>query len=220
MPRKTSASNHFCYDAQGATIHDQEPQPAKLHTLGLLMGTSYQSSADYYTMINDYVNTKAGGLACAPMNMYNVNFATISDWMECGDWFSISQEIASAIQMSLHNGAEAFLICSNTLHYALDYYSLPVPYESSELSCPIIHIGDCVADAIKQKKLSRVALLGTKFTMSQTFMLDRLKKSGAEVYIPSEACQNEVDRIIFSELCLGKRKKASEQVSIQTYRAS
>lgn len=208
MSRQSEMANFISkklyHAAANGAAGGAEALSSELHTLGLFMGTSYQSSADYYMKINDMVNHAAGGLCCAPMSMHNANFATISQMMEDEEWSLIGEEIWSAADNMKSCGAEAFLICSNTLHYAIGAINRPLPI-------PVIHIGDCVARAISAHKLRRILLLGTKFTMSQSFMLDCLKKSGAEILVPTEPCQGEVNRIIFSELCHGRRKKSSQE---------
>lgn len=182
----------------------KDPLNLSLYPLGLLMGTSYQSSADYYLKINDEVNRKAGGHNCAPMSIYNVNFESICQWMRDDNWRFITYEVEEVAKRVQASGAEAFLICSNTLHYALELLEHPLPL-------PVLHIGDCIARELHATKAQRVALLGTEFTMSQSFIVDRLRQSGAEAYTPDGADQTEIDRIIFEELCHGKRKKTSGQ---------
>lgn len=179
--------------------------PPKLHKLGLIMGTSYQSSAEYYQLINDGVNQRLGGLYCAPMAMRNLEFQQISDWMQADDWLAIASKLSAVMHgMLLDTSVEAFLICSNTLHYALwgsDVGEFP--------NVPLIHIGDCLAAAIKREQLNCVALLGTEFTMSKGFMRERLEKSSARVLLPNVAEQEKINSIIFDELCKGRRTKKS-----------
>ncbi len=181
------------------------PTKPQLHPLGLIMGTSYQSSAEYYQLINDGVNQRLGGLYCAPMAMRNLEFQQISDWMQADDWLAITSKLSAAMHSMLQGtSVEALLICSNTLHYALwgsDVGDFP--------DVPLIHIGDCLAAAIKRTGLQRVALLGTEFTMSKGFLRERLEKTGARVLLPNIVEQEKINNIIFGELCQGQRIKKS-----------
>lgn len=183
-----------------------EPTP-KLHQLGMLMGTSYQSSLEYYKLINDEVNARVGGLHSAPLVMRSVDFQRIGDFMENGQWQTIANTIACTMNgMAVGFTIEAFLVCSNTLHYAFTVDDTALPWNQ-----PVIHIGDCLAAAVKRANLKTVALLGTQFTMSHDFLSSRIERSGARVVIPNVREQEEINRIIFEELCRGKRRKNSEQ---------
>lgn len=179
-----------------------------MKTIGIIGGMSYESSIHYYEKINNQVNAEAGNLTCAKMIIYNVNFEEIRKFMLNNEWDKIGVELAN-IAIKLENaGADCIVIATNTMHKLADYVQ-------SKINIPLIHIADCVAEKCKQSKVFKVGLLGTKYTMVEDFLKDRLKENGLTVTTPdSQEDINEIDRIIFDELCKGKIKESSKQYYI------
>ena len=182
----------------------------KMKTIGMIGGMSYESSIHYYERINKQVNDIAGGLTCAKMIIYNVNFGEIRELMLNGKWDLIGEELASIAQTLEHAGCDYIAIATNTMHKLADYVQ-------SKISVPLIHIADCVADECKNRQVKNVGLLGTKYTMVETFLKSRLEENGLVVSTPEEQYAiDEIDRIIFDELCKGEIKDSSREYYIET----
>ncbi len=179
-----------------------------MKTIGIIGGMSYESSIHYYERINNQVNKLAGGLTCAKMIIYNVNFEDIRKLMLSNEWDKIGIEL-STIARALENvGADYIVIATNTMHKLADYIQ-------SQINIPLIHIADCVADKCKESNIFNVGLLGTKYTMVEDFLKNRLRDNGLTVTTPqNEEDINEIDRIIFDELCKGEIKDSSREYYI------
>lgn len=179
-----------------------------MKTIGIIGGMSYESSLHYYERINKQVNELQGGLTCAKMLIYNVNFEEIRELMLKQEWEQIGK-ILGDIAVTLEKaGAQYIVIATNTMHKLADVVQ-------SRISIPLIHIADCVAKKCKMKNVSKVGLLGTRYTMTESFLKDRLKKNGIEAVVPSNIEEiDEVDRIIFDELCKGEIKDSSRKYYI------
>lgn len=172
--------------------------------IGIIGGMSYESTAHYYQRINDEVNKMAGGLTCAEMVIYNVNFEEIRILMLNNEWDKIGEELARIAQILENAGAEYIAIATNTMHKLADYVQ-------SKIGVPLIHIADCVAEKCQEKDISTVGLLGTGYTMTENFLKDRLEKNGLAVHTPrSDKTIQEIDRIIFDELCKGEINENSK----------
>lgn len=135
--------------------------------LGLLAGMTFESSVDYYYKINKKVNTALGDKACAEMIIYNVDFQKIYDNMSVENWEPVYLELLRCAKLIEGAGADALVMATNTMHRFADTLQ-------AELKIPILHIADATAKAAKLKGVSKAALLGTKFTMQQQFLKDRL----------------------------------------------
>lgn len=179
-----------------------------MKTIGIIGGMSYESSIHYYERINDQVNAEAGNLTCAKMIIYNVNFEEIRKLMLNNEWNEIGVELAN-IAIKLENaGADCIVIATNTMHKLADYVQ-------SKINIPLIHIADCVAEKCKKTGIFNVGLLGTKYTMVEDFFKDRLKYNGLIINTPENSQEiDEIDRIIFDELCKGKIKDVSKKYYI------
>ena len=179
-----------------------------MKTIGIIGGMSYESSIHYYERINNQVNKLAGGLTCAKMIIYNVNFEDIRKLMLSNEWDKIGIEL-STIARALENvGADYIVIATNTMHKLADYIQ-------SQINIPLIHIADCVADKCKESNIFNVGLLGTKYAMVEDFLKNRLRDNGLTVTTPqNEEDINEIDRIIFDELCKGEIKDSSREYYI------
>ena len=176
-----------------------------MKTIGIIGGMSYESSIHYYERINKQVNELAGNLTCARMIIYNVNFEEIRKLMLANEWDKIGIELAKIAKILEDAGADYIAIATNTMHKLANYIQ-------KQINIPLIHIADCVADKCKDSKVYNVGLLGTRYTMVENFLVDRLKENGLIVTTPKEEKQiNEIDRIIFDELCKGQIKETSKE---------
>ena len=181
-----------------------------MKTIGIIGGMSYESSIHYYERINNQVNALAGNLTCAQMIIYNVNFEEIRKLMLANDWENIGIELGKIAKILENAGADYIAIATNTMHKLADYIQ-------KQINIPLIHIADCVADKCKERKITKVGLLGTKYTMVEDFLKERLKKNGLTVFTPTKEEQiNEIDRIIFEELCKGKINESSRKYFVDT----
>lgn len=176
-----------------------------MKTIGIIGGMSYESSIHYYERINKQVNELAGNLTCARMIFYNVNFEEIRKLMLANEWDKIGIELAKIAKILEDAGADYIAIATNTMHKLANFIQ-------KQINIPLIHIADCVADKCKDSKVYNVGLLGTRYTMVENFLVDRLKENGLIVTTPKEEKQiNEIDRIIFDELCKGQIKETSKE---------
>ena len=174
-----------------------------MKTIGIIGGMSYESSIHYYERINNQVNQIAGGLTCAELLIYNVNFEEIRKLMLENKWDEIGLELAKIAKILETAGADYIVVATNTMHKLADYIQ-------SQINIPLIHIADCVADKCKENNILNVGLLGTKYTMVENFLVDRLKQNGLTVTTPKDKENiDEIDRIIFDELCKGEIKDFS-----------
>lgn len=167
-----------------------------MKTIGLIGGMSWESTVTYYQIINRIINKELGGLHSAKVLLYSVDFAEIEECQSSGNWEK-SADILSAVAQNLEKaGADFIVICTNTMHKV-------VPQIQSSINIPIIHIAESTAAELKRQNISKVALLGTKYTMKQDFYKAKLESSGIEVLIPDEQGIEIVNTVIFNELCLG-----------------
>lgn len=176
-----------------------------MKTIWIIWWMSYESSIHYYERINNQVNELAGGLTCAEMIIYNVNFEEIRKLMLNNKWEEIWDELAKIAKILENAGADYIAIATNTMHKLADYVQ-------HEIKIPLIHIADCVADKCKQNNVYSVWLLWTKYTMIEDFLVNKLKKNWLTVSVPVEEKEiNEIDRIIFDELCKWEIKELSKK---------
>ncbi|NQD35912.1 aspartate/glutamate racemase family protein [Permianibacter sp. IMCC34836] len=176
-----------------------------MRTIGLIGGMSWESSAIYYRLLNEQVRHRLGGLHSAQCLLYSVDFADIEQRQRTGDWDGAGQILATAGQSLQRAGAEALLLCTNTMHKVADQIS-------SATTIPLLHIVDATAQAIQRAGLNRVLLLATRFTMEQAFYRERMQRLfGVELLIPDAAEREDIHRIIYQELCLGVVRPESKQ---------
>lgn len=168
-----------------------------MKTIGLIGGMSWESTITYYEILNKETATILGGFHSSKILMYNVDFAELENNMSTGNWDGNAKILADAAVRLEKGGADFIVIATNTMHKL-------VPYIEEKINVPILHISDATADAIKRDGHRKIALLGTKFTMTQDFIKDRLVNAGLEVMIPDEEDIELVNDVIFNELCLGK----------------
>ena len=175
-----------------------------MKTIGLIGGMSWESTASYYQLINETIKEKLGGLHSAKILLYSVDFAEIERYQASGDWDK-SAEVLSQIAQNLEQaGADFIVICTNTMHKV-------APQIQKTISIPILHIAQATADALLENGIKKVGLLGTKYTMTQDFYKEKLFEAGLDVVIPDQAGVEEVNRIIYDELCLGQIEESSKQ---------
>ena len=176
--------------------------------LGIIGGMSPESTATYYTEINRLVNQKKGGNISAPIVMVSVEFEEIVQCQKQSEWQRAGEILAEAGKKLEMIGAEGIVLATNTMHKV-------APQIEQAISIPFLHILDATADAIKSRGLNKVALLGTKFTMSDNFYRDGIVR-GITPIVPNESAQNEIHRIIFDELCVGKFLPQSKAFYLDT----
>lgn len=173
-----------------------------MKTIGLLGGMSWESTREYYRLLNETVRARLGGLHSAKIILYSFDFAEIAELQNNNRW----EEAALLLSQTAKNlemaGAEILLIGTNTMHKIADRIEQAV-------SIPLVHIADAVATPIKAKKIKKVGLLGTEFTMRGEFYKERLARHGIEVVIPEENDFVRVNDVIFGELCQGVFSKTS-----------
>ncbi len=167
-----------------------------MRTIGLLGGMSWESSALYYRLLNESVRERLGGLHSARCVLLSVDFADIERLQAAGDWVRAGELLAAEARSLQAAGAELVLLCTNTMHVVADAVT-------AGLDVPLLHIGDSTAAAITAAGLTRIGLLGTRYTMEQPFLADRLTAAGLVVVVPEQADRDVVHRIIYEELVLG-----------------
>lgn len=180
-----------------------------MKTLGIIGGMSPASTVTYYSEINSLVNQQKGGNTSAPILMVSVEFEEIVQCQKSGDWQKAGEILADAGKKLESIGADGIVLATNTMHKVASQIE-------QAISVPFLHILDATANAIKAKNLTKIALLGTKFTMSDSFYRDGLIERGIEPIVPDEATQNEIHRIIFEELCTGKILPQSKAFYLET----
>lgn len=168
-----------------------------MKTIGLIGGMSWESTVPYYQIINEEVKQKLGGLHSAKIILYSVEFDEIEKCQSSGNWEKSGEILDHAAQGLEAAGADFILICTNTMHKV-------APQIASMIHVPIVHIADATADALQEKHIGKVGLLGTKYTMTQDFYKQKLIDRGIEVVIPDAEDVETVNDIIFQELCVGK----------------
>ena len=173
-----------------------------MRTLGLLGGMSWESTLPYYRCVNECVRERLGGLHSAKLVLYSVDFAEIERLQHAGDWTTAGHLLADAAQALERAGAEALVLCTNTMHRVLDTIE-------AAIRIPVVHIADATARRIRAEGLAKVGLLATRFTMEQDFYRGRLGRHGLTVLVPDAAERAEVHRIIYDELCRGVIRESS-----------
>lgn len=179
-----------------------------MNMLGLIGGMSWESTALYYRLINTQVREALGGLHSAPLLMYSFDFNDIATLQKAGAWDVAGEKLAQAAHALKAGGSQALVLCTNTMHCRA------ADIEAAGL--PLLHITDATGEAIAAQGLSRVALLGTRFTMEQPFWQERLEQRyGIECRVPDEAGRELVHRVIFEELCQGVIRESSRHGFMQ-----
>jgi aspartate racemase len=176
-----------------------------MQTIGLIGGMSWESSAEYYRIINQETNRRLGGVHSAQCLMWSADFDAIKRLQHEGDWDRLAEAMKQAALRLERGGADFIVLCTNTMHRLADAIA-------SAVSIPLLHIADPTAEKIKSVGFQRIGLLGTAFTMEQDFYKGRLQdKHGLDVIVPDEDDRRIVHEIIYKELVLGQVKAESRQ---------
>lgn len=176
-----------------------------MRVIGVLGGMSWESTQSYYQALNQGVNQALGGFHSAQVVMVSVDFAEIETLQQQGDWETAGQLLASAAKRIEAAGAECLLLATNTMHKV-------APAIEAALQIPFIHIADATGEKCQRDGVTRVGLIGTRFTMEQDFYKARLKERfGIDVVIPNEEERGVVHQVIFDELCHGHINDVSRQ---------
>jgi aspartate racemase len=168
-----------------------------MKTIGVIGGMSWESSTEYYRLLNRYAKARLGGHHNARSLMLTVDFAPIEADQRAGDWSALGAKMADAARHLERGGADLVMLATNTMHRV---------YESIEhaITVPFLHIADPTGSALRSAGIERVGLLGTRYTMEQAFYTGRLRERYAlDTLIPNEADRADVHRIIYDELCHG-----------------
>ncbi|MBL1091520.1 MULTISPECIES: aspartate/glutamate racemase family protein [Streptomyces] len=181
-----------------------------MRTIGLLGGMSWESTAEYYRLLNELTRERLGGLHSSKCVLYSVDFAEIERLQVEGRWDDAAGILAEAAKALEAAGADLLLICTNTMHKVADQVA-------AATSVPLLHLADTTAEAVRAHGLRRIGLLGTAFTMEQDFYRGRLAHHGLDVLVPDAAGRSTVHKVIYDELCLGivrEESRASFQAVI------
>jgi aspartate racemase len=175
-----------------------------MRRIGMLGGMSWQSSIEYYRLVNDLVVERLGGLHSADCLLYSVDFAPIAALQKAGQWEEAGEILAAGARTLEAGGAEFLVLCTNTMHIVADQVE-------SAVSIPLLHLIDVTATAIEAAGLVTAGLLGTAFTMDAAFYRERLASHGITTLVPDADDRELVHRIIYDELCLGVVTESSRE---------
>ena len=176
-----------------------------MKTIGLIGGMSWESSLEYYRIINEAVKAALGGLHSARCILYSVDFAEIEVLQQEGRWQEAGDLLAAAGQSLERAGADGLVLCTNTMH------KLAGAIEAG-VSVPLLHIADATAQRIRAQGMRKIGLLGTRYTMEHDFYKGRLAhKHGLDVVIPTAEDRETVHHVIYDELCLGIVREESRR---------
>jgi aspartate racemase len=180
-----------------------------MKTIGILGGMSWESTALYYKWINEGIRMRLGGLHSASLLLDSCDFAEMERLQAGGKWLAIGK-ILSEKALKLENaGAGGLLIATNSMHEVADEIE-------RSINVPLLHIADSVGRAVSSEGITKVGLLGTKFTMERSFYTGRLKdKFGIAILVPETKGRDEVHRIIYQELCRGIVRGSSKKACIE-----
>jgi len=174
-----------------------------MKTIGLIGGMSWESTALYYRQLNEGAKARLGGLHSARVILYSVDFHDVERLQRSGEWDQAGELLADAARALSAAGADLLVLCTNTMHKV-------APAIEKAVDLPLLHIADPTGDALRRAGVTRVGLLGTRFTMEQAFYRDRLsERHGLEVLVPQTDDRETVHRVIYEELCLGEIRAES-----------
>ncbi|HCH25311.1 MAG TPA: aspartate/glutamate racemase [Oceanospirillaceae bacterium] len=179
-----------------------------MKTIGMLGGMSWESTALYYRSINQLVRLQLGGLHSAKIVMHSFDFQEIESLQAAGEWQRAGEILGEAARGLELAGADFLMICTNTMH-------LVAPQVSEYIQIPLLHLADATAKRLQEAGITKVGLLGTAYTMEQAFYKERIVASGIEVIVPDTEGRSDVNRIIFTELCLGVVNDESREIYLQ-----
>jgi aspartate racemase len=176
--------------------------------IGLIGGMSWESSVEYYKILNEEIKNILGGFNSAECILWSVNFEEIELYQRTNEWEKCGQILNNAAKNLEKAGAELIILCTNTMHKVSDLLL-------QDINIPFLHIADMTADEILKEKINAVGLLGTKYTMSEDFYKSKLIGKGIDVIVPDENDQNIINEIIYNELCHGVIKNSSRNEYIK-----
>ena len=180
-----------------------------MKTIGLICGMSWESSAVYYKLLNQKTNEIFGGVHSCKCLMISVDFAEIAKLQHEGNWDELGKIMIDSAQKLEKGGADFIVLCTNTMHKLSDKIE-------QNIKIPLLHIADVTAESIKDAKIKKVGLLGTKFTMEQDFIKGRLiNNHNIETIIPTESQRNQIHNIIYTELVKGIINDESRKIYIE-----
>ena len=179
-----------------------------MKVIGLIGGMSWESTVEYYRLINEVVTQRLGGLHSGQIVLYSVDFDEVERAQAEGRWDDATAILSGAAQSLERAGADFLAICTNTMHKVADQVAA-----STDL--PLLHIGEVTGAAIARQGLKKVGLLGTRFTMEEGFYRDVLERFGLRALVPPESDMDTVHSIIYQELCKGQIEESSRRVCIQ-----
>ncbi|MDM5238988.1 aspartate/glutamate racemase family protein [Bacillus cereus] len=172
--------------------------------IGLIGGMSWESTSEYYRIINEEIKERLGGLHSAKCMINSVDFEEIERFQSNGDWNGAGEVLGNAAYSLQMGGADFIIICTNTMHKVVDKIK-------ENINIPVLHIADATAKEIKRKGIQTVGLLGTKYTMEQDFYKSRIEENDIKVIIPLEKNREKINEIIYTELCLGEITSQSRE---------
>jgi aspartate racemase len=176
-----------------------------MKTIGLIGGMSWESSAQYYKLINSETKRRLGGHHNARSLMLTVDFDVVERLQHAGDWHRLGEILADSAQQLERGGADFVVLCTNTMHKVADRIT-------DSVHIPLLHIADTTAAAICRSGQRRAALLGTRFTMEEPFFKERIRdRFGIEVLAPPEESRRLIHDVIYGELCHGVIRQESRQ---------
>lgn len=179
-----------------------------MKTIGLIGGMSPASTLLYYQQINQEINTRLGSNASADLLLHSLNFEPIVQLQKKGDWKTTGEMLAQSAWHLEQSGADFLALATNTMHKV-------APAIEQAVEIPLLHIVDATAEAIRAANMDTIALLGTRFTMSDSFYRERLQRHGIHALVPDEATQHALHSIIFDELCLNQLVSTSQRQILQ-----
>ena len=176
-----------------------------MKTIGLLGGMSWESSLEYYRIINQRVKERLGGLHSAKCLLYSVDFQEIETLLHQGLWDEAGRLLGEAARALQRGGADFLMICTNTMHKV-------APVVQQQISIPLLHIADPTAKSVLSQGIRKIGLLGTRFTMQEDFYKGKLVHDhGLTVLTPTDTDMDMIHQVIFEELCLGLVKDVSKK---------
>ncbi|MFC1936557.1 aspartate/glutamate racemase family protein [Chloroflexota bacterium] len=180
-----------------------------MKTIGLIGGMSWESSIEYYRIINQVTREKLGGLHSARSVMVSVDFAEIEELQDGGQWEEATEMMVATAQQVERGGADLILICTNTMHKM-------APEVQAAINVPLLHIADATGQKIKAQGLETVGLLGTRFTMEENFYKGRLERlHGLEVLTPDSEQREMINQVIYTELVVGEKLPESKAAFVE-----
>ncbi|MFL1673244.1 aspartate/glutamate racemase family protein [Paenibacillus dendritiformis] len=175
-----------------------------MKTIGLIGGMSWESTAEYYKIVNEEVKHRLGGLHSAKCLLYSVDFEEIERYQAEDRWVEAGSLLGDAAHSLERAGADFIVICTNTMHKVMEHIE-------EKIDIPILHIADATANQINKSNIGTIGLLGTKYTMEQNFYKSRLESNGIKVLTPNPLEREMINKVIYEELCVGNIQQSSRE---------